>query len=338
MAIDLTKIKNILIVRPEMLGDTILLTPLVSAIKRKLPQARITLLLRSPAQEILKNNPQVDEVILLQPWFDLLKEVKKRKFDLSIVLEDNPSPEYALLCFFAGIRYRIGDKNRLLYRWAFNQPAAIDLSNKNLHQVQIHAQLLKPLGIDQVTEPSSIFPDQKDQHQIRKRLEKYGLLNQSLIGIHVGTGGGNKALLAETYALLADNLQKATGKKIIIFGGASELSTAQKIKAAATLPYLDLVNQLTLGELLALIKCLNLFVGVDSGPLHAAAALKIPIIAIYTAKDVIPARWVPWQARYVKILTKHDCPLPCSHRECIEDTCSRYVDIQEVVEAAHKLL
>ena len=323
-------IKKILIVRPELIGDTILTTPLISEIKNKLPEANITLLLQSPMEEIIKNNPDVSNYILINKktgFFELLNKIKAQKFDLSIVLEDNPRPKHAFLCFLAGIPNRIGDKSRLLYGWAYNRGVWLDSANPNLHQIELHGQLLRPLGINKINSPLKIITDP----QIDKKFTK----DKSLIGIHIGTGGGNKALTPKNYAQIANSLEKY---KIGLIGGQWEVETLEEMKKYLKVPFSDFVDKLSIQELLSLIKSLKAFIGVDSGPLHAAAALRIPTVAIFTAKDVNPKRWLPWMNKYIMIKSKYDCPLKCSHRECKEDYCSRGIDSKRVVESVSQLL
>ena len=163
--------------------------------------------------------------------------------------------------------------------------------------------------------------------------------DKKIIGLHIGTGGGNKALLPETYAQISDLLQDKISCRIILIGGKNEVFTLEKIKSVAAKPFLDFVGKLSIQELFLAIKQLDLFIGVDSGPMHAAAAFSIPTVAIYTAKDVNPCRWFPWMTRNIIIKSAKDrCNIKCSHRECELNDCLVSIDPKEIVESANILL
>ena len=162
-----SNIKKILLIRPELMGDTILLTPIVSAIKNKYPQAQIFMLLQAPMQEVIKNNPEISGCILCPPplkiklkeYLSLIKKIKQEKFDVSIVLEDNPRPNLALLPFLAGIKQRLGDKSRLLYGWAYNNGVWLDSADSKPHHIELYFKLLKPLGIEGQPPPLKLITE-----------------------------------------------------------------------------------------------------------------------------------------------------------------------------------
>ena len=324
---------KILIIRPEMIGDTILLTPLISALKNKYPASQIFLLMRPGMEEIVKNNPEVAGVILLSNYWELLRKIKAEKFDVAIVMEDNPTPKWAYLTLLAGIPKRLGDKSRLLYGWIYNRGVWLNSADPKLHHVELYLKLLEPLGIKGIRPPLKLNPDPEADKKIGK------LMPAGAIGIHIGTGGGNRALLPETYAQIVNLLSEKTKRPIVLLGGRAEIETLKQMKSYLKVPFLDLVNKLSLQELFSAIKRLALFIGVDSGPLHAAAAFKVPVVAIYTAKDVNPNRWLPWQTKYLSIKSPAEaCKEKCSHRECQKDYCLIAIKAEQVVEAARELL
>jgi len=312
-----------------MIGDIILLTPVISALKTKFPEARITLLLRPGMEGVIKNNPEVAGFILLENYWSLLKKIKAEKFDLALVLEDNPRPQWAYLILLAGIPKRIGDKSRLLYGWIYNWGVWLNSADPSLHHVELFLKLLEPLGITNQHPPLKLNPDPEAE----KKMEK--LVPANAIGIHIGTGGGNRALLPETYAWIANGFDRP----VVLLGGPAEVETLKCIKNYLKVPVIDLVNKLSLQELFSAVKRLALFIGVDSGPLHAAAAFKVPIVVIYTAKDVNPNRWLPWQTEYRAIVSPPGaCQISCSHRDCSKVYCLEAIDPQKIIEAAEELL
>lgn len=337
------KINKILLIRPEMMGDIILLTPIISAIKKYYPQSQIYMLLQSPMEEVIKNNNEISGYILtkknlsFKEILGLSYKIRKEKFDISIVFEDNPTPQFAYLSLLSRIPIRIGDKSRILYGWIYNYGVWIDSSDKTKHHVELYLGLLEPLGIKDCYMPLKININKDAEKKILKILP-HKENNQKFIGIHIGTGGGNRALLPETYAQISDLIQEKLCCKVFLIGGKREIKTLDKIKGLARRSFIDMVDKLSIQELFALIKNLDLFIGVDSGPLHAAAAFKIPIIAIYTANDVNPARWLPWMTKSKVIKSRNDCRLKCSHRECNYDYCLKAINPLEIIAAAINLL
>lgn len=330
------KIKKILLIRPEMIGDTILLTPIISAIKTCFPNSSIYLLLKPGIEEIVKNNPGVSGWIFVKPFGQLLSEIKKMKFDISIVFEDNPTPLYAFLCLLAGIKNRIGDKNRLSYGWTYNKGVFINSANSNYHQVELYMELLKPLGIKKSQIPAKLHLDPEAEKIIDHLIPKS---NKLFIGIHIGSGGGNKALAPRTYAQISDKLQERKDINVVLIGSNRELKTLDKIKLYAKKPFIDLVAKLQLQQLFSTIKRLDLFIGIDSGPMHIAATLNVPIVCIFTAKDVSPIRWFPWMVKNILIKSpKNSCSLKCVHKKCENDYCINAIESDDIVNAAYSIL
>ncbi|MBI5700908.1 glycosyltransferase family 9 protein [Candidatus Saganbacteria bacterium] len=329
--------KKILLIRPEMMGDTILLTPIASAIKSKFPKTKVYILLQHPMEEIIKNNSDFDGFMLKQDFIPMLNEVKKEAFDLAINFEDNPRPEYALLMLLAGIPHRIGDKNRLLYGWIYNYGVYINSGNDTKHHIELYSRLLGSLGITECDFPLRIDLDKSADSKISSLLPPKDI-DEKFIGIHIGTGGGNRALLPETYAKISDLLQEKLSCKVFLFGGEREKEMLTTIKNYTKDPHIDLVANLSIQELFSAISKMDVFIGVDSGPMHAAAALKVPVAAIYTANDVKPIRWSPWMDRNIIIRSKNDCKLKCSHRECTKNYCLEVIKPEELVAAAKELL
>ena len=325
--------------RPEMMGDAILMTPIISAIKTKLPDSQISLLTKSGIEDVYKNNDDVFETINFKENMNIVefvsfsKVLRDKKFDVAIIPEDNPRPNLALLALLANIPKRIGDKSRILYGWVYNHGVWINSADHTKHHVELYLELLKPLGIENIKPPSKIVVDQNAKEKIEILLQNFH--GKKLAGIHIGTGGGNRALLPSVYKEIGKRLN-TLGFEIVFIGGEKEANQLDEIRNNIDYQFLDMVNKLSMQELFALISKLSIFVGVDSGPMHSAATLKIPIVAIYTAKDVNPARWLPWRgdrpANYIAIESKKNCDLQCDHRKCKLDLCVKEIDIEKIVE------
>lgn len=315
-------LNKILLIRPDALGDCLLITPAIALLKRRFPSARIAVLARPYTREIFAHNPDVDEVI--DDPADV-ESIKSRNFDCSVHFY-NELP-YALLARRAGIKFRLGDASKPLLRPFYNLIGDCRWSDLTLHEVEHNILLLKPLGIDL---PQTPPPLKLPVHSSKTR--------DFVVGIHLGTGRGNKAWLPERYAKVADHLIEKLGATVVLTGSRSELPAAATVMSLCRNRPLDLVDKTSLPELIARISSYKLYIGVDTGPLHIAAALGIPTVAIFPAKFVKPSEWGPWQTPQVIVRKAARCSQKCLPRDCPFDDCLKEISPEDVVEGIETLL
>ena len=158
-----------------------------------------------------------------------------------------------------------------------------------------------------------------------------------VVGIHLGTGSGNKPWLPDRYAKVIDYLKEYLGAKVIITGSGKELPASRVIMKLCRNKPINIVSKTTLSELIAAISTYNIYIGVDTGPLHIAAALKVPTVAIFPTKFVKPSEWGPWQTPNVIVRKATNCSQKCLPRECPFDDCLKEITENDVIEAV-KLL
>jgi len=308
-----------------MIGDCLLITPALSLLKQKYPEARISALARSYTKDIFLNNPNIEEIIEDGPAFN-------RQFDCSIHFY-NEFP-YALRAKLAGIKYRVGDSSKPFLRPFYNLSSNCRWNDLTLHEVEHNILLLKPLGID--------LPEIPPPLQINAPLNANKNLNLNpsdlVVGIHIGTGKGNKAWLPKRYAEVIDYLIENLKAKVIITGSRKETISAAEIMRLCKNKPLDLVNKTNLAELIALISRFSLYIGADTGPLHIAAALKIPLVALFPTKFVKPTEWGPWQTPHVIIRKSVNCSQKCLPKNCPFDDCLKEISVEDVMEGVKTLL
>ncbi|MFA4905255.1 MAG: glycosyltransferase family 9 protein [Candidatus Margulisiibacteriota bacterium] len=299
---------KILAIRPDAIGDGLLITPALSLLKQKFPAAQITVLARGYSRAVFDRNPVVSEVI---------EEIGDRKFDLSIHFY-NELP-YALAARKAGIKYRLGDPAKPLLRPFYNLKSDRRWSDLTLHEVEHNILLLKPLGID--------LPETPPPLQLGVTPHPRG----NTVGIHLGTGRGNRAWLPERFARVADHLAEK-GARVVLTGSAKEIEAANKILSLCKSRPMNMVNKTTLPELIDLIATYSMYIGVDTGPLHIAAALKVPLVAIFPSKFVKPSEWGPWQTRHVIVRKASQCRQRCLPADCPFDDCLKEITVEDVIE------
>ncbi|MEE8638178.1 MAG: glycosyltransferase family 9 protein [Candidatus Margulisiibacteriota bacterium] len=348
--IDPSQIKKILVIRPDAIGDLVLTTPAISALRSKYPQAHIAVLAREYNQIVIKNNPAVDEIIIddlydriynrqrigLSLYRQWIKRLRQKEFDIMInFCGEFP---YALIAFLAGIPYRIGDKGKVLYSWLYNFPIFQRFSSWAIHEVEHNFELLKPLGIKMTNTPKlRIYPGKEAVSKGIKLIEENGLKGKKLIMVNIGTGGGNKPWNIENFKELIRILSNKYNTKIILLGGPKEKAIAETILPEMKHQILNLVG-LPLEILIGLLSQMHLYIGNDTGPTHMAVALQVPSIVLYIAKYQKPGRWAPWATPHKIIKKVLDCPYPCRPSICKKDLCTREISPQEVALAAFELL
>jgi heptosyltransferase-2 len=282
------KIKKILVVRTDAIGDLLLATPALAALRAKFPQAHIALMVRPYNQFVVKNNPDIDEVIVedlydrfhfghrigLWRYLVWIFRLYFKRFDVMINLAgDFP---YALIGYLAGIPCRIGDRGRISYSWLYNCQVNQRLNSWALHEVEHNFELLAPLGIDLRTAGKCrIYPDADKLEAAAQLLSDHGLAGKKIIGVNVGTSGTNKPWALANYVELVKCLAAAYGTKIALVGGPKENELNKSIMPELGDTAVNL-GGLPVELFIALLKQLDLYIANDTGPTHLAAALDVP--------------------------------------------------------------
>ncbi len=348
--IDPAQIKKILVVRPDAIGDLVLTTAAVEALKNKYPQAHIAVLARKYNQIIVANNPAVDEIITddiydrivkhkmigLAKYRHWIKYLKQKKFDLMInFYSEFP---YALIGFLANIPFRIGDKGKILFSWLYNFPVRQNFKNMAVHEVEHQFKLLKPLGIKMVNRPKlKIYPTQEAITEGKRVITENGLQGKKLIAINLGSGGSDKSWAIENFKELIKILAKQYQTKIILLGGPKEKGLIEEILPEINGYIVNLVG-LSFEALFGIVSQMHLYIANNTGPTHIASALQIPTVVVYNSKFQKPGRWAPWANRHKVIKVVSKCPYPCNPPICKRDICATEIKVAEVLLAAEELL
>jgi len=326
-----------------MIGDLVLITPAIRAIKKNYPSSTITLMVKNYTKELLTGHPDVSEIIIdkniegeIRSILDLINYflmLRKKKFDIGITYLNKPF--YAMMMCFAGIPYRIGDKSKILHGFLYNFGVFQHWRDYTKHEIEQNMDLITPLGINELNPQVTINVNYDAQQKIKDLLSKeYINDNDYIIGIHPGTGGGNKPYLPEDFAQAINLINKQIPKaKIIITGGKNEEAAAEKIYSLCTKKPILFVNRTSLPEFISLINKFNLYIGVDTGPFHVAAGFGIPIVAIFTTKAVKPS----WNTRNIILRNPYSCKLQCFPRKCDFSVCQKAIKPEDIANAANDL-
>jgi heptosyltransferase II len=328
-------------------GDSILTIPALEALRRARPEAEITLTVRPWVRELFEESAAVDHIHIYDRsnqhhgWRGrsrLISELARERYDLAILFPN--SFESAYLAWRAGIPERIGyatDGRSLLLTRRFNVPPEVLIQ----HQTRYYLELLRQAGyISEVpSQPAiSLEISRERLQQARQRLSSKGVSEgKPLVGMNPGAFYGTaKRWPPNRYAALADRCIDALGADVLIFGSASERTTAECIAQEMRHTPKIFSGETTLGELAALLKYCSVFVTNDSGPMHLAAAVGTRTLAIFGPTDACATAPVGPHARIIKHPVS--CS-PCLLRECpLDHRCMTGISVEDVYHAAADLL
>jgi heptosyltransferase-2 len=332
------RIRRILIRSANWVGDALMTTPAIHALRKHFPGARITLLAKPWVSPVFYRNPHIDELLLYKAagrhaglWgkWRLSQDLKKKQFDLAVLFPN--SFESALIVFLAGIRLRLGyatdARTSLLTHRVYMQSAF-----KELHQIGYYLKLLEKASISpQGSQMTLRFSATENRHAI-ETLQQYGITGKDvLIGINPGAQFGTaKRWLPDRYAALSRRLNKHWRARSLIFGSPGEKDLGQQISRLIGKDAINFCGKTNLRQAMTLIAQCQLFITNDSGLMHVAAALDIPQVAIIGPTN--PQVTGPASPRS-RIIRKSVACSPCLLPECpIDHRCMERITVDSVYE------
>ena len=328
---------RILILKPSALGDIVHTLPLLSSLKKSFPNKFIAWGVKEKFYELLEKNPYLDEIIIWKErgFWKFVAEIRKRKFDVVIDLQG---------LFRTGL---VAYLSKAPQRWGFCREEAkenqlmfinIPIKTKSMHIVDKYLDFAEHLQAERTVE----FPipeKESAREYIGQYFQRTNIYpNEKLIALIQGTGWENKTWRQERFAQLGRLLSLKENQKVIIVwgGGESEKIKAQKINKMAS-DKLVVAPHTTIAQLVSLFKRCSIVVGGDTGPLHLAAALGIPVVGLYGPTP--PARNEPYTQK--KEVIYHSLPCsPCWKRTCknkIKNECMDSIQVEEVMQKIENL-
>lgn len=327
--------RKIIVRMPNWLGDFVMATPILTDLRHHWPEAKITVMSQGILNTVIQEDPHIDEMFDFKRSRDW-SQVKNRKniidplknghYDLGVLLTNSLSSAW---WFWRGnVQNRIGyathGRSLLL-----DYPIPFPLQRDSQHLVITYKMLLEPLGIPVSKTSPCLYLTSQEQQSARDKLVSYGVQSSDLlIGVNPGAAYGSaKCWLPERFKQLTLKLLSNPKLKIIYFGDKIGAPLVQEICNNFPDRVINLAGKTSLRELMALIKACHLFLTNDSGPMHVASALGIPLIALFgSTSDVATG---PYNGGHV--IHKHVPCSPCSRRECpIDFRCMTRIEVSEV--------
>lgn len=330
-------ISKILFIRRDNIGDLVCTTPAIHAVRQAYPEAKIGVLVNSYNAEAIRNNQDIDEIYVYEKakhvpeknkfsvWWNNLKvlsKIRKEKYDVAIAC-GSYSPRLARYTYMTGAKLRIGYLPTKIEKSIFYNLSLIE-PQKPMHEVERVFALLSPLGINGIPDKMKIYPSSHEIEKINELFKKERFfrvietpLNDNpgkndsklgqekiLIAFHISSRKPENRWPAEKFINLAKLILKNHNANIMLLWSPGSESNpyhpgddekAERIVKAV--PEIIPNKTVHLGELIASLSFAEVFVCLDGGAMHIAAALGKPIVTIWGSTD--PIKWRPWVVSHV---------------------------------------
>lgn len=314
-------IKRILLVTLTNVGDAILTLPVLDALARNYPGARIDICIGPGTQDIFSQDQRVSKVFVfnkrggLFEKYRLIKKFGKIKYDLVVDLKNSAIP------FFLQPKYRT---------------SFLRQAKKGMHKREEHLSKIKKMGISCREPQFNIAITEEDKKKANTLLS--GLRNKKYVVLNIGSKSHMKRWPVENFAGLCQRIREDLSKSVVIIGKNEGLKNpdsdrviADKFNALSGGKALDIVGKTGIRDLAYIIKCADAIVTNDSGPMHIASAVNTPTIALFGPTDA--KKYGPLSDKKM-VLHKHLKCSPCEKSSCSQNyECLKKIGVDEVFNA-----
>lgn len=327
---------RILLIRLSSLGDIVLTTPIIRAVRAHFPDAYIAVLVAKQSADVLRENPHLDEIITFDRFaknkdtsemLRVVRILRERKFTLTIDLQRKFRTE--LLMYLSGAAERVG-KGRLCTVRVREQG--------NKHATAHYFDLLHAVGISAVDQRLEMFFASSERADATQRFDAAGITETGLkVGLFPGAGWKLREWMPERFAAIGDKLVQHFNAKVLIFGGQRETELVHTVADLMDKRAFAFAGNLQIRELAACIEKCDLFLTNDTGPMHIAAAVGTPTVSLFGPGNHI--RFQPIGELHQTI--RHDVPCsPCKQftDKCKNNICMKGIGVDEVWQSISRAL
>jgi len=296
---------NILIIKPSSLGDIVHALPVLAALRKGFPKARISWMIRPDFAGLVVNHPDLTKTVIFdrkflgKSWYhpkafkallSLIKHLRTEKYDLIIDLQG--LFRTGSLSWLSGCKHRIGLSEAREFASIFYTDKVLH-TLQNIHMVDYYLSVVKQSGINQ-SEASFILPvSEKDSDSVDKLLRDNKVEPDNYAVLIPGSAHADKCWPVENFTNIAERIHNDYGLDIVAGGSMSEKQIVQELKNNSTVSVADLAGLTSLTQLVELLRKARLVVSNDTGPGHIAAVLGVPLVMIFGRAN--PARVGPYK-------------------------------------------
>ncbi|MFA4982566.1 MAG: lipopolysaccharide heptosyltransferase II [Candidatus Omnitrophota bacterium] len=338
--------RKILIVRLDRIGDVILSTPVIKALRDAYPDSRIAFMASPHAREILEGNPYLDEVIIYDKLgkqkglignLKFIAKLRRKKFDIAIAL--HPTARTHQVISMAGIPERIGYDKKLGFLLTKRMPHTKQFGLK--HEIEYALDMLRYIGVEPKERALYMPLSPECAERVRSMLDKYGVKDADKIAvINPSASCPSKRWSAERFAKVADELIEKRGMKVIMISSKADAIYAGRTASFMNKPCINLLGKTSIGDLAGILSRARILISNDSGPVHIACAVGTPAVVIFGRKDrgLSPKRWGPVGKDDVVIHKDAGCEVCRAHNCAMGFKCLAAVTADDVLGAVDKIL
>jgi len=339
--------KKILVMRYRFIGDTVLTVPFLRNLREAYPAAQIDLMLEPFSGQVIEGCPYVDRVIpfefktihtysaaakrgKLAGYLHYWKLIRNEGYDAAFVLKRSLSS--ALLVRLAGVPRRIGFATEgrgilLTDRVAYRQ---------DQHEVLNFLDCLRVLEVPVTNTALELWPTPENEKKVAAIIAQAGWKDDDLkVIIHAAASLPAKQWPLDRFASVMTVLRDRHHARFVYTGSAGDAELYRAIEKLGPFNGLDLCGVTTVRENLSVYKRADLFFGVDSGPMHMAAAMGVPVVALFGPTD--ERKWGPWGEGHTVVTRRLPCH-PCKPHKCSDNLCMKQISVEDALEAVEKNL
>ncbi len=334
-------VRRILLIKPSSLGDIVHAMPTLAALRERFPQAEVTWLVKRQWAALVDVIQGVDHVCAVEPglagWLGRVPDLRAARFDLVVDLQG--LFRSGAMAWLTGCGRRVGFANaREGSPYCYTRPVAVP--GGAMHAVDRYLLVAEALGAARPAAPRFDFTDRPiDREALESLLAAAGLAGSSRwIAMNVSARWETKRWPPQQFAEAADRLAEAEGVPVVLIGGPAERPETQAVIALMRTKAVDLTGQTPVGLLPGLLRRAAVLVTNDSGPMHIAAAVGTPVVALFGPTD--PVKTGPYGSGHVVLSNPVDCR-PCFRRDCsraVTLECLTGVTAEQVVRAVQHQL
>lgn len=328
--------EKILLIRLSSLGDIVLTTPAIRAIRLHHPNAYIAMLVAKQSSCILQHNPHLNEIIHFDriarnkdtgEMYRILRILRKQKFSLSIDFQRKFRSE--ILMYLSGATERVG-------KGILSTIRVPESGNK--HATEHYFDLLHAAGIPAEDRQLEVFVHESERSKANQLFKHEGIIEGDLtIGLFPGAGWKLREWMPERFATIGDKLVTTFNAKVVIFGGPTDVDLVNHIVNTMDEYAYNFAGKLNLRDLASCVEKCDLFISNDTGPMHIATAVGTPTVALFGPGNHI--RFQP--IGDIHTLLRHDVPCsPCKQftGKCKNNICMKGITVDDVWESICRIL
>jgi heptosyltransferase III len=336
---------RVLIIRRRYLGDIVLLGSVIRNLRLRWPAAWLAVLTEPAYADVLNLNPEVDSALTLprgtREWFKFVNTI--RSIGFTHVLDFDNTDKTALVTRLTGAALRATFQRELIpfrYKWVYTHTAKVTNAFYESHHItDTYLALPAAIGVPIASRDVRLVPDEDDIARAQKLVGRGG--NKVLL--HPGTRSPYRVWPVERFAEVCDQLQDKLGAQVFLTAGPGEQPLVADIRKHAKTHLVLLEPSASVSRLAALLAQFDVFLCHDSGPMHIAAAVGTPVVALFGSQNA--TIWRPLGARHTVLQTSLPCacigaaaPTPCVPMDSYRSYCVRRLETADVFAAITRTL